>query len=240
MKNKRVFISGANNGIGLSCVQALLKQGFSVHAVSRSTHHLTEIEHKNLTIVQADLLEDRSIEVLLDHIDRYPPHIIIANFQPEVKKKSLFRFTEEELHEQLGLGLKYLFPLVKKSLLFQKKEGFGRFIAISSASVKGSTKGHLLYNMQKHLLESLALQICTELKGKGITSNIIRPGYIETEGIKKRIKQKELLSIKEKYGNTALGNPENISSLVKHLVSEEAGFMNGGIYDVDGAIFLDK
>jgi len=240
MKNKRVLISGANDGIGFSCVQVLLEQGFNVHAVSRSTNNLDKIGHKNLTIVQADLLEDKSIELLLNHTDTYPPHILIANFQPEVKKKSMFRFTDEELHTQLGLGLKYLFPLVKKALLFQKKEGFGRFIAISSVSVKGSNKGHLLYNMQKHLLESLALQICTELKGKGITSNIIRPGLIETEGLKKRIKQKELVSIKTKYGNIEFGRPESISSLVKHLVSEESGFMNGGIYDVDGAIFLDN
>ena len=115
---------------------------------------------------------------------------------------------------------------------------FGRIVHISSVNGQKGQFGQTNYAATKSALIGFSKSLALESASKGITSNVLSPGYINTEMVA-AIREDILKSIIETIPNKRLGEATEIAELVDYLVSDKAAYINGATLSINGGLWMD-
>ena len=133
------------------------------------------------------------------------------------------------------MNLKGAFLCCKAASKMMLKNKYGRIINISSVVGISGNAGQANYAASKAGLIGLTKTIAKELGGKGITANVVAPGFIQTD-MTEQLSEDQQKYWEERIPRKRLGDPKDIAAAVRFLASEEADYISGQVLAVDGGM----
>ena len=238
--NKTALVTGASRGIGKTIAIMLAKNGVKVIGVATSKKSLESIEYiENILPFCCDISDEKSIEKLYSFAKKNANAIdILVNNAGIHMDNILLRMKTDEWHKVLDVNLNGPFYLTKILLKDMIKNKNGRIINISSISGTDGNKGQSNYSASKGGLLAFTKSLSKEVARRNITVNCIAPGVIETDMIAHltdTVKKNYLDRIPLKK----FGKPEDIGKMILFLSSDEASYITGQTFYIDGGISLN-
>jgi 3-oxoacyl-[acyl-carrier protein] reductase len=247
MLNGRVaLVTGSTSGIGLAIADALAGQGadlvlngFGEATVIETIRDGLVARHGVRVIhVAADMARPAEIDSLVAAGERHFGRLdILVNNAGITKDGLLLRMSDEDWGTVLQTNLTSAFIAARVAGRLMMKNRFGRIVNIGSTSGIVGNAGQANYAAAKAGLVGLSKSIARELGGKGITCNVVAPGYIETDmtaSLPEEIKQK----IQDMVAVRRLGTVDDIAAAVAYVTSDDAGFLTGQTLIVDGGMTM--
>lgn len=228
---RTVLVTGGNRGIGYAIAERMVAEGHRVAVTARSG----EGPEGSLT-VRAEMSDAASIDAAFAEIEQQlgPVEVVVAN-AGITRDTLLLRMSEEEFTEVIDTNLTGTFRVVKRAAKGLLKGRFGRVILISSVVALYGSPGQINYASSKAALVGFARSLTRELGSRGITANVIAPGFIETDmtaALPEEQQQAYLGSIPA----GRFGRVEEIAATAAWLAGDEAGYISGAIIPVDGGL----
>jgi 3-oxoacyl-[acyl-carrier protein] reductase len=242
------LVTGASRGIGLAASRALLARGHRVLMVDRLGVDLENIDtpHRPFAISFAfDVCDTEQVKSALAHAKETvgPIDIIINNAgispkKPSGRSSGILEITSDEWERTFAVNVTAVMALCQFVLPEMQKAGWGRIVNLTSMA--GRTNSRVAgptYMASKAALIGLTRGIASEMGRHGITANCIAPGRILTE-----MAMQAGDEVNAQYAAQIpvgrLGTAEEVGASVAYLCSEEAGFVNGAIIDINGGFFM--
>lgn len=228
---RTVMVTGGNRGIGYAIAERMLADGHRVVVTSRSG----EGPEGSLT-VRAEMSDSASIDAAFAQAEAElgPVEVIVAN-AGITRDTLLLRMSEEDFTEVIDTNLTGTFRVVKRAAKGLLKARFGRVILISSVVGLYGSPGQMNYASSKAALVGFARSMTRELGSRGITANVVAPGFIETDmtaALPEAQQQKYLESIPA----GRFGQVSEIAGVVSWLASDDAAYISGAVIPVDGGL----
>ena len=237
--NKIVLVTGASRGIGLEVAKLFSKEGYKVIGTSRGDFNLGElIGDSSAMSVQLDLMSKESINDLFEALKSKDmlPSVLINN--AGITKDQLFlRMKDKDWDEVIETNLNGLFRVTKALIKPMVKNKFGRVINISSvAGLMGNT-GQVNYSSSKSAMVGFSRSLAKELGSRNITSNVVAPGFIETD-MTTFLSDDEKIEVSKNIPMKRFGTVEDVAKCILFLASDKANYITGQIISVDGGCLL--
>ena len=237
-------VTGASRGIGKAVALRLARDGRHVVLMARSEGPLNDLKSQiegmggKASVRACDIADGKAftaaIEASATELGRLD---ILVNNAGITKDGLILRMTDEDWGAVLATNLTSAFVACRAAGRLMMKNRFGRIVNIGSTSGVVGNAGQANYAAAKAGLIGLSKSIARELGGKGVTCNVIAPGYIETDMtsvLPDEIKQK----IQDMVAVRRLGTPDDIAAAVAYATSDEAGFLTGQTLIVDGGMTM--
>ena len=229
--SKNALVTGANRGIGAAIASSLSVSGWRVINVSR-----TADESDGQPCYQLDLSDVAEIPTLIDEIknEMGPIDCLVAN-AGITNDTLLMRADVAGIEEVLRVNLTASIVLAKEVLRGMIKNRFGRIIFISSVVALSGSGGQVSYAASKAGLIGAARSLAREIGSRGITVNVISPGFIETD-MTKDLPEQARNQAKAITPLARLGETADIGGVAAFLASDEASYITGAVIPVDGGL----
>lgn len=237
---KTAIVTGGSRGIGKEISEILAANNYNVIAVATSEQSLDSIRDiKNIHPFCCDISDKQSIEKLYNYIsDTFGYADVLINNAGIHMDNILLRMKSEEWTKVMDVNLNGPFHLTKAVLKDMVKNKCGRIINISSISGTDGNKGQGNYAASKGGLLALTKSLSKEVGRRNITVNCIAPGLIETDmtaHLSDTVKKGYLDRIPLKR----LGKPKDIGQMILFLCSNEASYITGQTFYIDGGMSLN-
>ncbi|NOZ04044.1 MAG: 3-oxoacyl-[acyl-carrier-protein] reductase [FCB group bacterium] len=245
LADKIALVTGASRGIGLAIAQQLAQAGALVICVSRTP---SAIEKAAADINAAgfkaeaftcDVSQLQSVDKLVKSlIERHGRIDILVNNAGITRDTLLLRMSEDDWDTVLNINLKGAFNCVKSVTRPMMKQRSGRIINISSIVGLIGNAGQVNYAASKAGLIGLTKAAAKELAARGITVNCIAPGYIETD-MTTNLPEKSRETLLKQIPLGRIGKAQDIAVMVHFLASDEANYITGQTFTVDGGMVMN-
>jgi 3-oxoacyl-[acyl-carrier protein] reductase len=246
LKDRVAVVTGASRGIGRAEAEALAAEGAAVVvAASKSMEDADRVvrglleKGSRAVAVQADVSQSADVQRLVDAaLKTFGRLDILVNNAGTVRpdlNKPLVDMPEELWDFMVGNHLRSAFLCIKYAAPHMVKQGWGRIINTSSihGRVGGRPSlGH--YGAAKAGVIALTMTAARELGPKGVTANVISPGFIGTETLRKVLPAPVMEKLQQQIPLGRLGEPAEVGRVVAFLASEAASYLNGVIVDMTG------
>jgi len=230
-KDKTVIVTGGARGIGYTIASRFSLNNANVFIIDKDFPNDFNLSNSNQII--SDITDSEGIAKSLQTVINKTGQVdILVNNAGIIKDNVIWNMTEDEFDDVIRVNLKGSWLLCKAVAPIMRKQNSGRIINIASRAWLGNP-GQSNYSASKGGLISMTRVLALELAPKNITVNAVAPGLIKTpmtESLPKEIFQKLL----DKQPSKRAGEPEDIANAVAFLASDEAGFINGQVLNVDG------
>ncbi len=241
LDGKTALVTGASGGIGAAIARALHGQGAAVvlsgtrqDALQALADELGERAH----VCPADLSDPASAEALVTAAEEAagPLHALVNN-AGFTRDMLALRMSDEDWQAVLDVDLSAPFRLARAALRGMLRRRAGRIINISSIVGATGNAGQANYAAAKAGLVGMTKALAQEVASRGITVNVVAPGFITTPMTDKLSpQQKEKLSGAIPLGR--LGQPQDVAAAVAYLASEEAAWVTGATLHVNGGMAM--
>ena len=241
---KTAIITGASRGIGKAIAIQLASCGANISLVARNKDDLNSVleiinhEGGKAQSLIADVSNFESFsDIVTQTISKWKQVDILVNNAGITRDNIIIRMKEDEWNSVLDINLKGCFNGIKAVTRSMIKNKGGRIINITSVIGQIGNAGQSNYAASKAGIIGLTKSIAKEMGSRNITINAVAPGYILTNmtnqldnDIKKKLKSSIPLG--------RLGKPEDVANLVCFLVSDEATYITGQTFNVDGGMVM--
>ena len=244
LSKKVAVVTGASRGIGRSMAETYARAGAHVICVSRNEDALNVVADgiksnggsASVTAINVSNLE-KFQNLIKDTTDKYGSVDIQVNNAGITRDTLIVRMSEEDWDTVIDVNLKGAFNGIKAVTRTMMKQRFGRIINISSVVGLTGNAGQVNYAASKAGLIGLTKATAKEIGSRGITVNCIAPGYIATDMPGQMDdKAKDLLISQIPLGR--IGSPDDIAATAQFLASDEAGYITGQTFTVDGGMVM--
>ncbi len=238
------IVTGASRGIGRAIALRLAKDGRHVVLMARSAGPLEELQGEitraggRATARTVDVSDSAqfagAIEQVAGELGRLD---VLVNNAGITRDNLILRMSDAEWAEVVQTNLTSAFVACRAAARPMMKGKFGRIVNIASTSGVVGNAGQANYAAAKAGLIGLSKTIARELGGKGITCNVVAPGYIETDmtaNLPQEVKDK----IESMVAVRRLGTAEDIAAAVSYVSSDQAGYLTGQVLVVDGGMTM--
>jgi len=239
---KTAFVTGGSRGIGKSIALDLSKKFHVVVGYSVSNEKAEEVSDKILknggssSTVQIDISESESVDKAFSSIEKeYTSVDVLINNAGITKDNIMPRMKEEEWLEVIQTNLTGSFYTTQRAIKLMMKNKWGRIVFISSVVGISGNQGQAKYAASTAGLIGLSKSISKEMGSRNITSNVVAPGYIETD-MTSFLDDRNKENIIEQLSIKRIGKPEDISNIVSFLCSDESEYITGQVIPVDGGL----
>ncbi len=228
---RTVLITGGNRGIGRAIAERMIADGHRVAVTARNGSGPA-----GALTVAADVTDPESIDKAFSEVEKElgQVEVLVAN-AGITKDTLLLRMSESDFTEVIDTNLTGVFRVVKRAAKGFLKQRFGRVIIISSVVGLYGSPGQTNYAAAKAGLVGFARAITREIGQRGITANVIAPGFIETDMTAQLPEEQKAEYLKSipvaRFGQTA-----DISGAVAFLASPDASYISGAVIPVDGGL----
>ena len=237
--SKIVLVTGASRGIGLEAAKHFSKEGYKVIGTSRGDFNLGELIGDDSAIsVQLDLMSKESIKNLFAYLKSKDllPSVLVNN--AGITKDQLFlRMKDEDWDDVIETNLNGLFRVTKAFIKPMVKNKFGRVINISSVAGLMGNSGQVNYSSSKSAMVGFSRSLAKELGSRNITSNVVAPGFIETD-MTTFLNDDEKIEVSKNIPMKRFGTVEDVAKCIVFLASDKANYITGQIISVDGGLFM--
>ena len=237
--NKIVLVTGASRGIGLEVAKLFSKEGYKVIGTSRGDFNLGDlIGDSSAMSVQLDLMSKESINDLFEVLKSKDilPSVLINN--AGITKDQLFlRMKDKDWDEVIETNLNGLFRVTKAFIKPMVKNKFGRVINISSVAGLMGNSGQVNYSSSKSAMVGFSRSLAKELGSRNITSNVVAPGFIETD-MTTFLNDDDKIEVSKNIPMKRFGTVEDVAKCIVFLASDNASYITGQIISVDGGLFM--
>jgi 3-oxoacyl-(acyl-carrier-protein) reductase len=226
-----VLVTGGNRGIGLAVARELAEAGHTVVVTHRSGE-----PPEGLHGVQCDVTDSAAVDAAFSQVESEhgPVEVVVAN-AGVTQDGLLMRMPEDAFTSVLDANLTGAWRVTQRATRGMMKGRFGRLIYISSVVGLMGAPGQANYAASKAGLIGLARSVARELGGRGVTANVIAPGYVDTDMTSDLTdKRREEMLAAIPVGRTA--KPEEIAKAVAFLASDDAAYITGAVLPVDGGV----
>ena len=241
LKGKKALITGASGGIGGEIARTLHKAGADI-AISgtrlESLNSLAEEIGSNIQIFQCNLSDPIAIDDLLKTAPEKMGGIDILINNAGITRDNLFmRMSDEEWLDVLNVNLTATMKLCKGMIRGMMKNRWGRIINISSVVGTTGNPGQANYAASKAGMVGMSKSLAFEVASRGITVNIIAPGFIET-AMTDKLNDDQKSNIMEQIPAGRMGMATEIASAALYLASNEASYVTGATLHVNGGMVM--
>ena len=237
--SKVVLVTGASRGIGLEAAKHFSKEGYKVIGTSRGDFNLGELIGDDSAIsVQLDLMSKQSIKNLFAGLKSQDllPSVLVNN--AGITKDQLFmRMKDEDWDDVIETNLNGLFRVTKAFIKPMVKNKFGRVINISSVAGLMGNSGQVNYSSSKSAMVGFSRSLAKELGSRNITSNVVAPGFIETD-MTTFLNDDEKVEVSKNIPMKRFGTVQDVAKCIVFLASDEANYITGQTISVDGGLFM--
>ncbi|MFD2758841.1 3-oxoacyl-ACP reductase FabG [Gulosibacter faecalis] len=229
---RTVLVTGGNRGIGRAIAEEFLAAGHRVAVTSRSGEGGPE----GALTVAADVTDAASVDAAFTQVEAEygPVEVLVAN-AGVTKDTLLLRMSEDDFADVIDTNLTGAFRVIKRATKGLLRAKWGRVVLISSVVGLYGSPGQLNYAASKAGLVGIARSLTRELGSRGITANVVAPGFIETEMtavLPEATQQQYLASIPA----GRFGAVREVAQTVRWLAGDEAGYISGAVIPVDGGL----
>ncbi|MCS3842432.1 beta-ketoacyl-ACP reductase [Microbacterium sp. AK031] len=232
MSSERVvLVTGGNRGIGRSIAERFISDGYRVAVTARSG----EGPEGALT-VRADVTDAASIDAAFTEVESKlgPVEIVVAN-AGITKDTLLMRMSEDDFDSVVATNLGGAFRVVKRASKGMLRARFGRVILISSVVGLYGSAGQVNYSASKSGLVGFARSLTRELGARGITANVVAPGFIETD-MTAELPEDTQKQYKANIPAGRFATPDEVAGVVTWLAGDDAAYISGAVIPVDGGL----
>lgn len=228
---RTVLVTGGNRGIGYAIAERMIADGHRVAVTARSG----EGPEGALT-VRAEMNDSASIDAAFTEVESQlgTVEVVVAN-AGITRDMLLLRMSEEDFTEVLDTNLTGAFRIVKRANKGMLRAKYGRIVLISSVVGQLGGAGQANYAASKAGLVGFARSITRELGGRGITANVVAPGFIETD-MTAALPEQQQADYKASIPAGRFASPEEVARVVRWVASDEAAYISGAIIPVDGGL----
>lgn len=226
-----VLVTGGNRGIGLSIARKFESLGDVVVVTSRSGDPI-----EGLNVVQCDVTSTESVDAAFSTIEEKfgPVEVAIAN-AGITKDKLLVRMADEDIDDVLNTNLVGAIRVARRATRSMTQARSGRIIFVSSVVALMGSAGQVNYAASKAGLVGAARSLAREIGSRGVTINVIAPGFIDTDMTAELSEDRK----NQIVGNIPLaryGSASEVADAVAFLASPEAAYITGSVIPVDGGL----
>ena len=241
LSGKTALITGASGGIGSAIAKNLSQQGAHVVLHGTRAGRLEELASEigsNVSVVTANLSDRDAVGGLVAEAAKATGAIDILVNNAGITRDNLFmRMKDEEWDDVLEVNLTSSMLLCRSAIRAMMKARWGRIISISSIVGVTGNPGQTNYAASKAGMIGFSKSLAAEVASRGITVNIVAPGFIETpmtDQLTDEQKQKLLANVPA----GRLGSSQEVAAAVSFLASEEAAYMTGSTLHVNGGMAM--
>ena len=239
LSNINVILTGATGVIGGEILDLLNKSKANVIATGTNLEKLETIntKYEKVTTKKFDISDHNSIENFVNECNEIfqgKIDILVNNAGITMDNLSI-RMKDDEWNKVININLNSNVKLTKKIIRGMIKRRFGRIIFISSIIGFSGNPGQSNYASSKAALSGFSKSIALEVASRGVTSNLIAPGYIQTP-MTEKLNENQQQNILDKIPVSRIGEPKDIASACVYLASDEASFITGSTLHVNGGM----
>ncbi len=228
---RSALVTGASKGIGRSIASRLAASGYAVTGTYRSGGVPDGVLGVSADITDPEQLEQAFVAAEQAH---GPVEVLVCN-AGITADGLLMRMSDEQWDSVIATNLTASFKLVRRASRSMIKGRFGRIVFVSSVVALLGSAGQVNYAASKAGLVGLARSLTRELGARGITANVVAPGFIETD-MTAALDQATIEAYEKRIPAARLGATDDVASAVEFLVSDAAGYISGAVLPVDGGL----
>ncbi len=240
-KTRVAVVTGGTRGIGAAISETLHKLGYKVAATYMGNDKAAEDFKKKTGIAAVykfDVSDYDACDANIKKIEKeLGPVDILVNNAGITRDSFLHKMTPKQWNEVIRTNLDSVFNMTQLVISGMRDRGFGRVISISSINGLAGAMGQTNYSAAKAGIIGFSKSLALEVAAKGVTVNVIAPGYIDTDMVR-AVDPSVLEKIVAKIPVKKLGNVEGVARLVAFLADEQNGFTTGATFNVNGGQYL--
>ncbi|ABK52923.1 3-oxoacyl-[acyl-carrier-protein] reductase [Acidothermus cellulolyticus 11B] len=226
-----VLVTGGSRGIGLAIAQAFAADGDHVAVTYRSSE-----PPAGLFAVRADVTNSDEVEKAFDAVEAEfgPVQVLVAN-AGITRDTLLLRMTEDDWRTVLETNLTGAYRVAKRAVRSMLRARSGRLLFISSVVGLLGSAGQANYAATKAGLIGFARSLAREFGSRGITANVVAPGFVDTE-MTRVLGDERRAEILKQVPLGRYATPEEVAGVVRFLASDAASYITGAVIPVDGGL----
>jgi len=239
---KTALVTGGSRGIGKAIAQKLAETSNVAVGYSNSKEQAVEVVNSiqasggNAIAVQIDVTDNESVEKCFELIEKEFSSVEILVNNAGITKDNIFpRLKQDDWDSVIDTNLTGSFRASQRAIKGMMKNKWGRIVFISSVAGISGNMGQSNYAASKAGMIGLAKTISKELGSRNITSNVIAPGYIDTD-MTSFLNDEQKEDIIGQLSIKRVGKPEDIANMVSFLCSDESEYITGQVFPVDGGL----
>ncbi len=231
MTDRVVLVTGGSKGIGRAMAETFRDAGYRVAATYRSG----EVPD-GVFGVQCDITSQSSVDEAFEQVERElgPVEVLVAN-AGITKDTLLMRMSDDDWQQVLDTNLTGTFRVVRRASRPMMRARFGRMILISSVVGLMGNPGQVNYASSKAALVGMARSVTRELGARGVTCNVIAPGFIDTD-MTKALDPDVIKDYEQRIPAGRLGSVDDVAAAALFLAGDAAGYTTGAVIPVDGGL----
>ncbi len=238
------FVTGASRGIGKAIAHRLAADGRHVVLAARSREPLealaAEFAQQGLkaSVCAVDVGDSESFaQAITASVKELGRLDILVNNAGITRDGLILRMSDDDWNDVLRINLTSAFVATRAAARAMMKNRFGRIVNIASTSGLVGNAGQANYAAAKSALIGFTKTVARELGSKGITANVVAPGFIQTD-MTSGLPESVTDQLKKTMAVPRLGEPEDIAAAVAYVTSDEASFLTGQTIAVDGGLTM--
>lgn len=228
---RTVLVTGGNRGIGYAIAEEFVAQGHRVAVTARSGSG----PDGTLTVT-ADVTDADSIDAAFTRVEAElgPIEVVVAN-AGVTRDMLLMRMSDEDFTSVIDTNLSGAFRVVKRATKGMIKARHGRIILVSSVVGLLGGAGQVNYSASKSGLVGIARSVTRELGSRGITANVVAPGFIETD-MTAELPEATQAEYKKQIPAGRYATPAEVAKVITWLAGDDAAYISGAVIPVDGGL----
>jgi len=228
---RSVLVTGGNRGIGLAIARRLAAGGDSVTVTSRSGEPV-----EGLKVVRCDVRDAASVNAAFAEVeaDTGPVEVLVAN-AGVTRDQLLALMSEDDFGAVVDTNLAGAYRVAKRAVRPMMKMRRGRLVFISSVVGLYGSAGQANYAASKAGLVGLARSLARELASRGITANVVAPGFIDSD-MTAVLPEDRKAAILAAVPLGRYGSADGVAGVVAFLAGQDAAYITGAVIPVDGGL----